>query len=139
MDGTNEMLSADWPLLVYGGLVLIVVLGMLGLSYVLGPRGRRDPNEVPYEAGMLPTGSARPKLSVDFYLVAVFFVIFDLEAVFVFAWATSVRELGWIGYLEIVLFIAVPLAGLMYIWREGALDWGPRSCRGDADDGEDDE
>jgi NADH-quinone oxidoreductase subunit A len=65
------------------------------------------------------------RLSVNFYLVAVFFVIFDLESVFIFAWAICVREAGWAGYVEIVVFVGILLAALAYLWREGALDWGP--------------
>jgi NADH-quinone oxidoreductase subunit A len=76
-----------------------------------------------------PTGSARPRIAVEFYLVAVLFVIFDLEAVFIFAWATAVREVGWAGYFEMLLFIAILVAGLVYLWRQGALDWGPVAQR----------
>jgi NADH-quinone oxidoreductase subunit A len=126
MDGATTPM---WPLLLYAALVVITAGGMLAVSYVLGPRQRRDRTEEPYESGMLPTGSARLRISVEFYLVAVFFVIFDLEAVFVFAWATAAREVGWAGYLEILLFIAILLAGLAYLWKLGALDWGPRSDR----------
>lgn len=115
--------SPLWPLVLYAALVLIVVGGMLGLSYVLGERHKDRATGEPYESGIVSTGSARLRLSVKYYLVAIFFVIFDLESAFIFAWAVAFRELGWVGYIEIIVFIAVLLAGLIYLWRNGALDW----------------
>lgn len=112
-----------WPLVLYATLVLTVVSAMLGLSYVLGERHKERATDEPYESGIVSTGSARVRLSVKYYLVAVFFVIFDLEAAFIFAWAVAFRELGWAGYAEIIIFIGVLLAGLLYLWRNGALDW----------------
>jgi NADH-quinone oxidoreductase subunit A len=110
-------------LLVYFAAVLALVTSMLVLSFLLGQRHRERATSDPYESGMLSTGSARLRLSASFYLVAVFFVIFDLEAVFIVAWAISVRELGWGGYLGVLIFIGVLVAGLLYEWRQGALDW----------------
>ena len=128
-----------WPLLVYIIVVLILVAGMLGVSYVLGQRHRETSTDVPYESGMTPTGSARLRFPADFYLVGMFFVIFDLEVVFAFAWAIAARalprELRWIGYAEILIFIVVLLVGLVYLWRSGALDWG-RSRRAPSEKGE---
>jgi len=115
--------SALWPLLVYFAAVLALVTSMLVLSFLLGQWHRERATSDPYESGMLSTGSARLRLSASFYLVAVFFVIFDLEAVFIVAWAISVRELGWGGYLGVLIFIGVLVAGLLYEWRQGALDW----------------
>jgi NADH-quinone oxidoreductase subunit A len=112
-----------WPLALYATLVTILVSAMLGLSYVLGERHKDRATDEPYESGIVSTGSARLRLSVKYYLVAVFFVIFDLEAAFIFAWAVAFRELGWSGYVEIIIFIVVLLAGLLYLWRNGALDW----------------
>ncbi|MDQ2695696.1 MAG: NADH-quinone oxidoreductase subunit A [Pseudomonadota bacterium] len=102
---------------------------MLGLSYVLGQRHRQQATAEPFESGIVPLGYGRFRLSAKFYLVAVFFVIFDLEAVFVFAWAAAFREAGWAGYIEILIFIAILLAALAYLWRLGALDWGPQGRR----------
>jgi NADH-quinone oxidoreductase subunit A len=113
-----------WPLAVYFAAVAILAAIMLVLSYVLGERHRERATGQAYESGMLPTGSARVRLSVKFYLIAMFFVIFDLESVFIFAWAVAFRELGWIGYAEVLFFIGVLLAALIYLWRIGALDWG---------------
>jgi len=120
-----------WPLLIYVALILVVVLGMLGLSHFLGQRHRERATDEPYESGIPPTGSARLRFDVRFYLVAMFFVIFDLEAAFLFAWAVALRQAGWLGYVEAVIFVAVLLAGLFYLWRMGALDQAtPRQDRG---------
>ena len=112
-----------WSLPLYLGAVVFVVATMLGLSALLGERGYRRKAGVAYEAGMLPYGSARIRFSARFYLVAVFFVIFDLEAVFLFAWALAARELGWNGYWAMAVFVAILGATLGYLWRGGALDW----------------
>ena len=111
-----------WPLVVYFGGVLAVVAGMLGISFVLGQRHYERATGAPYESGIVSTGSARIRFSSTFFLIAIFFVIFDLESVFIFAWATAVRETGWWGYGEICVFIGVLAAALVYLWRERALD-----------------
>jgi NADH-quinone oxidoreductase subunit A len=113
-----------WPLAVYFAAVVILVAGTLAISYVLGERHKEKATGEPYESGIVPTGSAEIRFPVKYYLVAMFFVIFDLEAAFVFAWAVSFREAGWIGYAEMLFFIGVLLAGLVYLGRIGALDWG---------------
>ena len=113
-----------WPLGVYVALVLGLVGAMLGLSYLLGQRHHDRSTDSPYESGILSEGSARVRLSAKFYLVAMFFVIFDLEAIFIFAWAVAVRETGWVGYGVAATFILVLLAALGYLWRVGALEWG---------------
>lgn len=118
-----------WPLAVYLVIVLALVVAMLGLSFVLGQRHHERATDSPYESGILSQGSARVRLSAKFYLVAMFFVIFDLEAVFLFAWAVSAREVGWAGYAEVAVFIAVLLATLVYLSRVGALDWRQGSRR----------
>ncbi len=114
-----------WPLAVYAGAVLVLVAGMVGTSYLLGERHRDRATGEPYESGILSTGSARARFPAHFYLVAVFFVIFDLEVVFLFAWAVAAPELGWAGYAEISVFVGVLLAAWFYLLRVGALDWGP--------------
>ncbi len=113
-----------WPLGIYFLIVVFLVAGMLLLSYLLGERHHDPATDIPYESGIVPTGSAEARFSAKFYLVAMFFVIFDLEAVFIFAWAVAARELGWLGYGEVALFIGVLFAALVYLWRLGALDWG---------------
>jgi len=114
-----------WTLFVYAAAVVFVVAAMIGISHVLGPRHSERATGDPYESGNLPTGSARLRVPVNYYLVAVFFVIFDLEAAFLFAWAIAVRQAGWSGFVEASVFIAVLLVALVYLWRQGALDWGP--------------
>jgi NADH-quinone oxidoreductase subunit A len=118
-----------WPLAVYIALVGMLVVTMLSLSFVLGQRHTDRATGSPYESGILSEGSARVRFSAKFYLVAMFFVVFDLEAVFLFAWAVAVRETGWAGYAEVLLFITVLLATLAYLWRVGALDWRQGSRR----------
>jgi NADH-quinone oxidoreductase subunit A len=118
-----------WPLAVYLVIVVMLVVAMLGLSFVLGQRHHNRATGTPYESGILSQGSARVRLSAKFYLVAMFFVIFDLEAIFIFAWAIAVRETGWNGYAEAMAFITVLLATLVYLWRVGALDWRQGSRR----------
>ena len=118
-----------WPLAVYVVIVGMLAMAMLSLSFVLGQRHHDRATGSPYESGILSEGSARVRFSAKFYLIAMFFVIFDLEAVFLFAWAIAVRETRWAGYAEALLFITVLLATLLYLWRVGALDWRQGSRR----------
>jgi len=113
-----------WPLVVYFGAILVIVAFMLVLSFFLGQRHRERATGEPYESGIVSTGSAQVRFDIKFYLIAVFFLIFDLEAVFIYTWAVVARETGWTGYAEILIFIGVLTAGLAYLWRQGALDWG---------------
>jgi len=118
-----------WPLVVYFALVLLLVAGMLVVSYLLGQRHRQRSTGAPYESGILSEGSARVRLSAKFYLVAMFFVIFDLEAVFLFAWAVTARSLGWPAFWEAVIFVGILVAAWLYLWRIGALNWSSDSRR----------
>jgi NADH-quinone oxidoreductase subunit A len=113
-----------WAFGVYFLLVLALVVAMLIVSYFLGQRHEEPATGSPYESGIVSTGSAHVRLSAKFYLVAMFFVIFDLEAVFIFAWAVAGRALGWTGYFEVLVFSGILIAALVYLWRLGALDWG---------------
>ena len=115
-----------WPLAVYFFAIVVIVAAMIGLSYVLGQRHLERATAEPYESGIAATGAARGHFDIKFYLVAVFFLIFDLEAAFLYAWAVAVRETGWTGYFEVLIFTGVLAAGLAYLWRLGALDWGKR-------------
>ncbi len=117
---------ALWPLAAYSGAVVVLVVSMLVFSYYIGERHRDRLTDEPYESGVSPTGSARMRFHIRFYLIAMFFVIFDLESVFVYAWAVSLRQSGWTGYGEMVVFIGILAAGLVYLWRVGALDWNPK-------------
>ena len=129
MPGAGVLVPTLWPLALYFVVVLALVGGMIGLSSLLGEQHRDRATGDPYESGILSTGSARLRISAKFYLVAVFFVVFDLEAAFIFAWAVALREVGWSGYIEALIFIAVLVAALVYLWREEALDWGPARIR----------
>lgn len=120
-----NMQTTVWVLGLYFAAVLAVVAGMIGISYLLGQRHKDRATGEPYESGVLTTGSARVRFSVKFYLVALLFVVFDLETVFIVAWAVAFRQLGWGGYAAIVVFIAVLFVALVYLWRLGALDFGP--------------
>jgi NADH-quinone oxidoreductase subunit A len=120
MESTNLL----WPLLVYAGGVVLLVGFMVGFSYILGQRHKERATGEVFESGMLPTGTAELRFSAHFYLVAMFFVIFDLEAVFIIAWAIAFEQLGWLGYAGVAVFIGILLAVLVYEWRIGALDFG---------------
>jgi NADH-quinone oxidoreductase subunit A len=99
-------------------------LGSILLSNVLGPRKPTAEKSAPYECGMPAVGDARERQSVKFYLIAMIFLLFDIEVAFLYPWAMALRELGWTGFLQVVLFMALLLAGYVYVWRKGALDWG---------------
>ena len=111
-----------WPLGVYFVAVVTIVVSIISASYFLGERNRARRNIQPYESGVASTGSARVRLSADFYLFAMFFVIFDLESVFVYSWAIAARELGGAGYAGLSVFVATMVAALVYLWRVGALE-----------------
>ena len=125
MNALAEVTPPLWPFVVYVLAVLVLVAGMMLTSWLLGERHRDRATDEPYESGIVSTGSARLRSPARFYLIAMFFVIFDLEAVFIFAWAVSARESGWAGYVEVLIFIGILVAALAWLWRVGALDWGP--------------
>jgi NADH-quinone oxidoreductase subunit A len=106
------------------GFALISVL----LSSVLGPRKPTPEKEAPYECGMPPVGDARERQSVKFYLVAMIFLLFDIEVAFLYPWALAIRDLRWVGLIQIIVFFALLLAGFIYIWRKGVLDWSRRDA-----------
>jgi NADH-quinone oxidoreductase subunit A len=113
----------------YLAAIVLLTLALVAAGFVLGGRGRHKSTEEPFEAGIIPVGYARFRVSAQFYLVAMFFVLFDLEAVFVIAWAVSYRRSGWNGYWELLVFVGELVIGLIYIWRLGALDWAPGRTR----------
>ena len=118
-----------WPAALYSALVLVVAALILTLSWLLGGRRFHGPEAEQYESGIKPAGPLPRRLSVEFYQVALCFVIFDLEAVFIFSWAVAARSLGWLGYLELLVFVLLLFAGLVYLWRVGGLDWGAAGRR----------
>ena len=113
----------DWPLGLYFAEVAGVVAIMLGLSYLLGEKHQERDTGLPYEGGVASTGVRRRRVSIQFYQIALFFVIFDLETVFIFAWAVALRETGWAGLFTAGVFVGVLLIALFYLWRRGALEW----------------
>jgi NADH-quinone oxidoreductase subunit A len=125
LDSSSENTVLLWPLLAYGAFVFLLVGAILGLSYVLGQHHQERATNEPYESGILNTGSARVRFSSQFYLIAMLFVIFDVETIFVFSWAIAFKELGWFGYGGVMVFIILLVVVLIYEWRNGALDFGP--------------
>lgn len=120
-----ENFTLLWPLLLYTGLAILLVGFMIGLSYFLGQRHKESATDEVYESGIKITGGARLKIPIHFYIVAMFFVIFDLEAVFIISWAIAFKEVGWLAYWGILVFIGILVAVFVYEWRIGALDFGP--------------
>jgi len=112
-----------FPVLVQIGLALLVATALVALSYLIGKRVKDKVKESPYECGIAPTGTARERFSVNFYLVAIVFILFDIEAVFLYPWAVVYRELKMFAFVEMTLFIVLILSGFFYIWKKGALDW----------------
>jgi NADH-quinone oxidoreductase subunit A len=121
----THITAENWGLAVYVFAVFGLVGLMLGASYALGGRDHGRAKEEPFESGAVSVGSARLRMPAKFYLVAMFFVIFDVEAVFLYAWAVSVRQNGWTGFAMAAIFVVVLLAALFYLWRVGGLDWAP--------------
>ena len=116
-------LEKYFPVLVQVVIAAVLAASLSILSTVLGKRGKSPQKDTPYECGMAPTGDARDRFSVKFYLVAMVFILLDIEAVFLYPWAVVYRQLKWFGFVEMLLFIALVLVGYFYIWKKGALDW----------------
>ena len=117
------MLGAYLPIIV---LVVVAVLfgcGSLIFSTLIGPKKYSEVKLAPYECGCEPVGSARERFSIKFYLIAMLFILFDIEAVFLYPWAVNFKELAWFGYMEMLVFAATLVVGLIYVWKKGALNW----------------
>jgi len=112
-----------FPVVVQALIAMAVAAGMIGASYVLGKRVRNRVKDMPYECGITPVGNARERFSVKFYLVGMLFIVFDIEAIFLYPWAVVYRELKMFGFVEMLVFIVLILSGFYYIWKKGALDW----------------
>lgn len=112
-----------FPVLVQGVIAIVLAAALIVLSYVLGKRVHNQIKDTPYESGITPTGDARGRFSVKFYLVAMLFILFDIEAIFLYPWAVVYRELKMFGFIEMLVFVVLILSGFFYIWRKGALDW----------------
>ncbi|CAG0974445.1 NADH-quinone oxidoreductase subunit A [Geobacteraceae bacterium] len=119
------------PLALYTVAATLLIGVLLLAAWWLGAKTTNHNKELPYESGVIPTGSARLAYPVPFYLIAIFFIVFDVEAAFIFAWATAWRELGMAGLVHITFFIVILLLGLVWLWIKGGLDWGPSRERRD--------
>ncbi|GAB4563433.1 MAG: NADH-quinone oxidoreductase subunit A [Geothermobacteraceae bacterium] len=126
--GANFPPAHDLTALAIYAVVATAMIGLLmGLSWLIGRKTRGGLKEDPYESGVAPSGQARLREPVPFYLVAIFFIVFDVEAIFIVSWAVAWDRLGWAGYLQITFFIVILLLGLIWLWKMGGLDWGPRA------------
>ena len=114
-----------FSLVVFGLMVMALIAVLLFVASWLGEKTSNSEKSRPYESGVIPTGSARLRYPVPFYLVAIFFLLFDVEGAYIFSWAIAWKKLGWAGWLQISFFILVLLVGLVYIWKKGGLEWGP--------------
>ena len=112
-----------FPVVVQIVIAIAVAAGLIGASTLLGKRGKSPLKDTPYESGMAPVGSARERFSVKFYLVGMIFILFDIEAMFLFPWVVVFRELKLFGLAEMFVFVVLVLVGFFYVWKKGALDW----------------
>ncbi len=111
------------PLLLLFGVSIANAIGMVVASHILNPRRDTPQKLMPYESGMIPLGSTRTRFSVKFYMVAISFIVFDLETIFLIPWAVQMRELGWSAFLAMSMFVVVLAVGLLYEWKKGGLEW----------------
>ena len=118
-----------FPVLVQAVLAMALAAGLLTVSYLLGKRVSNRVKEMPYESGIVPTGDARQRFSVKFYLVGMLFILFDIEAIFLYPWVVIFREPGMskLAFVEMLVFVVLILSGFFYIWKKGALDWSAAS------------
>lgn len=117
------MLENYFPILIFIGLGILVGVAMIVLGFILGPR-RPNPAKVsPYECGFDAVGDARLPFDVRYYLIAILFILFDLETAFLLPWAVVLRHIGWIGFWAMMLFLAILVVGFIYEWKKGALEW----------------
>lgn len=129
MESSATNTTLVWPLMAYAAIVFALAAIIASLSYVLGQRHQDRAKGEAYESGILSTGNARLRFPSQFYMVAMLFVIFDVEAVFIISWAIAFQELGWAGYIAISVFIFILLVVLIYEWRNGALNFGPSGSK----------
>ncbi len=117
------MLESFTPVLILMGLALVTAVGIVAASHILNPYRPTPAKQLPYESGITPVGGTRERFSVKFYLVAILFIVFDLETIFLIPWAVAMRPLGWSGFWAAFIFIVILTVGLVYEWRKGALQW----------------
>ena len=119
----NSPTEVYFPVLVQAVIAMALAAGLLSVSYLLGKRVRNKVKDMPYESGIVPTGDARQRFSVKFYLVGMLFILFDIEAIFLYPWVVVYRELKMVAFVEMLVFVVLILSGFFYIWKKGALDW----------------
>src|ERR1700742_5202148 len=119
----NSYTELYFPVLVQAIIAMALAAGLLSVSFILGKKVRNRVKDMPYESGITPTGNARERFSVKFYLVGMLFILFDIEAVFLYPWVVVYRDFKMVAFVEMLIFIALVLAGFFYIWKKGALDW----------------
>jgi NADH-quinone oxidoreductase subunit A len=112
-----------FPVLVQTMLAVLVAGALVAISFLIGKRVKDRVKDSPYECGIAPTGSARERFSVKFYLVGIVFILFDIETIFLYPWAMVYRQLKMFAFVEMFVFIVLILSGFFYIWKKGALDW----------------
>ena len=112
-----------FPILLQAVIAMGLAAGLLTVSYLLGKKIRNRVKDMPYESGITPTGDARHRFSVKFYLVGMLFILFDIEAIFLYPWVVVYRDLKMFGFIEMLIFVVLVLSGFFYIWKKGALDW----------------
>ena len=112
-----------FPVLLQAVVAMLLAEGLITVSYLLGKRVKNRVKDMPYESGIVPTGDARQRFSVKFFLVAMLFIVFDIEAIFLYHWAVVYSELLMPGFIEMLIFVILILSGFFYIWKKGALDW----------------
>jgi NADH-quinone oxidoreductase subunit A len=121
----ETQLEVYFPVILQALIACAVGAGMIGISFLLGKKLKNKVKDSPYECGVAPIGSARERFSVKFYLVAMIFILFDLEAIFLFPWVVVYKDLGWFGFVVMLLFVDLILGGFYYIYKKGVLDWSP--------------
>ena len=127
----TSQLEVYFPVLLQAVIAMGIAASLTILSSILGKRARSPQKDTPYESGMPPTGDAKDRFSVKFYMVAMIFILLDIEAVFLYPWAVVYRQLRLFGFIEMLLFIVVVLVGYFYVYKKGALDWSaaPKSAQ----------
>jgi NADH-quinone oxidoreductase subunit A len=112
-----------FPVLVQVVIAAVLAAALIAISYIFGKKVRNRVKDMPYESGIVPTGDARQRFSVKFYLVAMLFILFDIEAIFLYPWVVIFREFKMLAFVEMVIFVVLVLSGFLYMWKKGALDW----------------
>ena len=119
----NSYTELYFPVLLQAIVAMALAAGLLSVSFLLGKKVRNRVKDMPYESGIVPTGDARQRFSVKFYLVGMLFILFDIEAIFLYPWVVVFRELKMFAFVEMLVFVIFILSGFFYIWKKGALDW----------------